>query len=300
MNNLTQRLILAPLFMIPSMVVADDDDGYEQPIQEVFQSELVFPQEQGEVQLTLSPEFSKGSEAKVTVAPLTIELGLTDNWQVEASFELYKHHNPNVTMLEEDEIRAIGSHSNSGFGDIEVGTKYSFMNINGSNYHAAIGAEVLFPTGDIEKRLTEGFREYEGYVIFAKDFPKCNYAQIFAQFGIGIVDRAKNPKMTPPEYDEDGELEEPEQLDLEPAANELFANVGAYFPTNLLTYTVEFNYVNSRWHKKGDDNSLYLTPGIVMSLRDNFEFGLGVPIGLTKRADDYKVIGKLTYEFDLI
>ncbi len=63
-------------------------DADEQPIQEVFQTELVYPQERGEVQLTFSPRYGKGGGQSLFQAPVSVEYGITKNWQVEVEWDV--------------------------------------------------------------------------------------------------------------------------------------------------------------------------------------------------------------------
>lgn len=250
-------------------------EGREQPIKELFQTDLVYPQEKGEVQLTLAPRFHRAGKSRSLMFPLRIEYGITDAWQVGLGGEIFKHRNP-------DE----GS-TTSGIGDLEIGTKYSFMNIADSNFHAAVGFDILFPTGDINRRLTEGFIEYEPSLILAKDFPKLRNLQLFTQAGMGFVQRVKRPA-------------DPE--DKEPAAHEFTLNAGFFLPFNLpsgkFIFTSEFNWMTNRWNNDGRQDQKYYTPGLVWNLPGGWEAGIGTAIGLNRGADDYRIIGTLTFEFD--
>jgi hypothetical protein len=248
----------------------DDDHGYKQPIQEIFQTELVYPQEKGEVQLTISPGFRKKDGRRFFGLPVTFEYGLTDSWQVEVEWESFLYHNP------ADEA------STRGIGDLEIGTKYSFMNIKGSDFHAAVGFEVGFPLGNVDKELSEGLIEYEPFFIIAKDFPALNNSQIFAQVGIGLVQRVKRP--TDPDEEE-------------AAAHEFSFNVGCFIPIRQLRYTTEFNFVSNRWNNNGGEKEIYSTPGLVWDLPGKWELGVGLPIGLNSGSEKFKAIAKLTFEF---
>jgi hypothetical protein len=277
-----QLIILAMATVVifitgPTGLAAADEkkEAREQPIQEVFQTDLVYPQEKGEVQLTLAPRFHRVGKSNRLILPLRIEYGITDAWQVEFGWELLKHHNPDEgsTAL--------------GIGDLEIGTKYSFMNIAEANVHAAVGFGVLFPTGSINKGLTEGYIEYNPSLILAKDFPELHHLQLFTQVGIGLVQRAKRP-------DNPG--------DKEPAAHEFTLDVGFFLPFHLLLgdfiFTSELNWGTNRWNNNGEEDQKYYTPGLVWNLPGAWEIGIGAPIGLNRDADDCRIISMLTFEFD--
>ncbi len=58
----------------------------EPPIQEVFQSELVYPQEQGELQLTLAPRWQRAAEAE----RFQSRIGLEEHFRVVATASPYE------------------------------------------------------------------------------------------------------------------------------------------------------------------------------------------------------------------
>ncbi len=257
----------------PGQVEAGENErDYTQLLQDVFQTELVYPQEAGEVQFTLSPTFREGDDRDIIEIPLGIELGITDFWQV--SLEWQSHVNRNSRE---------GS-TTQGIGDLELGTQYSFMNIADELFHAALGLEVGVPVGDIDKELSEGFLEISPSLILAQDLPRFHDSQIFTQIGFSFVDRLKNHA----DPDED-----------EPEAHDFIWNAGFFIPCGDVRWVTEFNWRTNEWNHNGDENELYITPGVIWVLPEGWEAGLGVPVGLNDKSDNYRVIASLTYEFDL-
>lgn len=247
----------------------------EQPLQELFQSEIVYPQQKGEIQFTLTPRFREGDEGEnedFMEIPLRLEYGITDAWQVELGWEAFVNRNPD------------DGESDSGIGDLQVGTKYSFMNIADSDLHAAGHFQVVFPTGDVDEQLTEGFIRFEPSLILAKDFPELNNLQLFTQAGFSFVERVKEP-------------DNPE--DEEPEAHELILNGGFFIPVQQLVVITEINWNNNKWNDDGDKDELYVTPGLVWGLSKSLEIGAGMPVGLTDDSDDFRIIGMATYSFDI-
>jgi len=92
MNRISTSALNLPLALLgaiglgasASLWADDHDDEASKAPQEVFQTELVFPQEKGETQLTLIPQFNDGDEADVRQLGVVMEYGITDQWQVEA------------------------------------------------------------------------------------------------------------------------------------------------------------------------------------------------------------------------
>src|SRR4029077_682712 len=114
--------------------------------QGVFQTELVYPQEKGSFQLTSSFTFSKANNEFAN--DLTLEYGLTHFWQIDLEWQSFARK------------RAVDGQILRGSGDLRLGTKYSFMNINGSNFHGAVGFELGLPAASLKKGISEGKIEY--------------------------------------------------------------------------------------------------------------------------------------------
>jgi hypothetical protein len=156
------------------------------------------------------------------------------------------------------------------------------MNMRRSNFHSAVGLEVSFPTGNVDKELSDGFIEYEPYFIIARDFPNLNNMQVFSQVGVGFVQRARRSV---------GADEE------ESAAHEFNFNAGTFVPFRDVVFTAEFNLGTNRWNNGGREREMYLTPGVVWRLPRNWEVGVGAPVGLTRDAGKFGAIFKVVYEF---
>ncbi len=228
----------------------------EQPVEEVFQAELVYPQEHGALQLTLTPWFSSLTGQQAGQTAFVVEYGLTDAWQLEAEWHGF------------------------GYGDarasetLELGTKYSLMNLFGSTLHVAVGSELEIPIRGEESSL-----EVEPFVILAHDFPRLAGLHVFAQAATEF---------------EFGSEEEDLFVEEEGEATAWSAHLGAFFPIDPVVFTAELNM----YHQETGDH-MYATPGVVWDLPGNWQAGLGVPIGLTDGADRFRLVGLLTYEFEL-
>src|SRR6185369_14891092 len=205
-------VIAIALLLLPLAVLKADDDDARSPqlVQEVFQSELVYPQDKGEVQLTIAPSSSHADEGNTRVVPLRVEYGITNAWQLEAQIE---------TM---HGLRTDGGERASGLGDVELGTMYSFMNIGGSHLHAAVGADLTLPTGNPNRGLGEGLTQFEPFVAVGRDLPNLGNAHLFGHAALDFVRRTR------------GESDAP-------AAHELSVNGGIIVPLHNLRFVGELN-----------------------------------------------------------
>lgn len=255
-----------------STALAEEGERHKQFLQEVFQSAVVYPQQAKEVQLIATTRFRASDRRDRTETKMGVEFGITDAWQMELEWAAFVNRDP-----------AAGSNAH-GIGDLEIGTKYSFMNIADWDFHAATGFNASFPLGDINKDLTEGFVEYEPFLVLAKDLPSLNNAHLFTHVEMSFLDRSKRHE----DPDED-----------EPGAHEIKWNTGFVIPFGQLRGVSEFNWKNNEWSNGGTTDEMYITPGIVWDLPGTWEAGVGIPVGLTNDADNWRLVGHLIYEFDV-
>jgi len=265
---ITVVLLASPFVALQAQTSAEENEQPTQLVQEVFQTELVYPQDQGEVQLTARSIWNDEREGRSTEGSLAVEYGLTDAWQLEMAV-------PGV------DLRPDGGDSSSGLGDLEVGTKYAFMNIGGSHLHAAVGVDVTLPTGDPDRGLGEGLLGVEPYLSLGRDLPEWNNAHVFGQVGLGLVRRSRSS--------DEGDDAAP--------AHELSFNTGLVVPVGNARLIGGLNWSSNKWNHDGDESSLFVTPGVVWDLPGTWEAGVGVPIGLTDSSDRYRVVGQLIWEF---
>ena len=267
-------IVSVALLFWPTISVADEDEtrssrDVPQPIQELFQSNLVYPQEEDEIQFTFFPSFRKDQDSEKTRTLFEVEYGITDAFQIIAEWDGLLYQNP-------EEGPTI-----SGLGNIELGAQYSWMALGDGNTHFSFGSLVELPTGPVDNGLTDGFLEWNQFIILARDFPDLNQSQIFVEFGFNWVDLIRTL---------------PEVADEE--VHSLFWNVGGFFPIDQWRATLEINGSNNQWDG-GDENEIFLTPGVIYKFSNGLELGVGTPIGFTGFSDDYRVIGYLMWEFEL-
>ncbi|MFK7848949.1 MAG: hypothetical protein AB8G77_26920 [Rhodothermales bacterium] len=163
--------------------------------------------------------------------------------------------------------------SGPGYGNesfesaLEFGTKYSFLNLFDAGFHAAIGSEIAFTVSE------EGF-ETEPFVILAKDFPQLANLHLFSQAGLEFESSSE----------EEEELESPGWS----------LHIGAILPVKQFYLSAEMGWM----HEEGD-MQMYITPGAVFEVIDDFQIGVGIPIGISDYADTFRIATFFTYEFEL-
>jgi hypothetical protein len=255
-------IVLALLISAPCLASAADQQGVErlQPLQELTLTEVVYTQEKGELQLSLASVFDNGRGRDSITIPLSVEYGLTDRWQVGLEWSSITHQ------------RFIGR-ALTETGGFSIGTKYSFMNIGGSQTHAAVGVEAGMAKRFEPDASSERGREVETFAAFATEFNQRG-AQVFGHVGWGFEAAG----------DGDGEIEKELQL-----------NAGALLPTGSVTWAVELNLRNESFSVR-DAHELYVTPSITFTRRGRWEFGVGAPVGLTLESNRLGLAVQMSYE----
>lgn len=238
---------------------------YQQYVQDVFQSELVYPQEKNEFQFTLLPQFEHASELNSFTVPFAVEFGLTNSWQISAGINSFRH------------IVPYSGPSVNGTGDIQVGTQYSFMNIGNSNFHAVVGFELGIPFRKENNDYSNNVVSYEPYLSLAIDLPQFHKINLFAMTGVEFFNRdSKTQESEPAEFNLNG---------------------GLLFPYKFMVFTSEISFGTNKLNG-GDEIELYYTPGLIFNLPGGWEAGLGIPVGLNEQSGNSGIIGMLIFEFD--
>lgn len=148
----TTGLLLATVSVFCSPARAQEAAEPLRP-QDVFLSDLAYPQERQEIQVSLAPGLPTFSDREGLQAPLVVEYGLTDAWQWEAAWS-------------RPPLAAAAPH------EFELGTQYSWLGLGGSGLHAALGVEAEWSGGALEAVVP--------YVVAAADAgPLHVFAQTF-------------------------------------------------------------------------------------------------------------------------
>jgi len=254
-----KRWLLAVIFtVLHSGIIHADDDEFEAPLNEAFQSSLVFPQERGEVQWTFAPGFSSGTDVNSIGLPIAFEYGITDALQVELEW--------NETFS----FDRLNQASSISEGQVGLGLQYSFMDIGASGFHMAIGGEVetIIHRGEFQRPSignagyddAESRTSFTPFAIFAVDIKQAGNLHLFAHTGV--------------------ELSRSEQ--------EAFFNFGGLLPFGDTVLSVEWNW---------SEEEQFITPGVTYKFDSGWEVGLGTAVGLTGGSDNYRVVLNVIYEY---
>jgi hypothetical protein len=242
-------LLAAAVVMLPGGAAAQDAQEHAQPLQDLFFTEVVYPQQKHEVQLTLGSLVDRTRHDKSALAPFGVEYGLTNRWQIGGEWDGYSrfHDDPFANARTERFV---------------VGTKYSWMNIGHAPVHAAAGLDVEFTRGGVfaEGEGEEG-TQFEPFLALAADLP--GGITVFGSGGLSlqkaqIVDLAHGA--APP--DDQGTL-------------------GGGVLVKIARVTLATEYTNrsdqAPWRLNG---SPLVTPSIVLHPGGEWEFGAGLPVGV--------------------
>jgi hypothetical protein len=163
MNSLSRIFFTITLCLLFSVSAESaDESGPTQILNELFLSDTAYPQEKGEWQLTLSPEYEDNDEESRFSMPLSIEFGITDQLQVELEYTPY------IDINSDDDDQ-------QGQGNIELGLQYSWLDINESGLNIALSYSHEFANGDRAVISEEGGKpedEDNIYVVLSKDIGK--------------------------------------------------------------------------------------------------------------------------------
>lgn len=262
-------IILSQIVSSAAFADSENSGTVPQPIQEMFQSNLVYPQEEDEIQFTLFPSFRKSDSSKNVRTLFEVEYGITDAFQIIFEWDGLLSQNPN------------NSPTVSGPGNIEVGAQYSWMGLGDGNTHFSFGNLFELPVGPVENGLTEGLLEVQPFVVLARDFPEQNQSQVFVELGFIWAERIRSVP-----------------AGSTPVTNSISWNVGGFYPIDSWRLTLEINGSNNEWDN-GNTNEIFITPGIINKLSREWEIGVAIPIGATSTTDDYRVVGYFMWEFEL-
>ncbi len=240
---------LVALILLPQMARAQEQARPQQPLQELFFTDVVYPQSKHELQLTLGSFVDRTREDKSALAPFSIEFGLTDRLQVEAEWDGYSRFRT-VPLTHPRTSR------------LSIGAKYSWMNIGQSPVHAALGMDVEFPrAGVFEEGEGETDTEFEPFLALAADLGRG--VTIFASGALSIEARQAEDILRGKERPDDrGTI-----------------SGGVLLRRGRVTLAGEYTSRSDQapWRLNG---SPLVTPSLIVHPGGEWELGLGLPVGV--------------------
>ena len=161
----------------------DEAEGYERLVEEVVGATVVYPQDQGEIQLTLEPSYLRRRADHLGIVTYDVEIGATDWLQLELAWTA-------------PVIRGVGGGGPTavGHGGLELGTQLTWMHMRGSPFSAALAFEANVPVGRrlIALESDEAGAVYEPFITFAVD-PPSGRAQVFTNVGMELSAEERRP-----------------------------------------------------------------------------------------------------------
>jgi hypothetical protein len=119
--------------MAPTAFAQCDKARTHRPVEDLFASDVVYLQEQGEVQVELKPARTRARGRRATTLEADIEYGPRDWWQLETEWDAREWtRSPDGTVT-------------ADVGDIGIGTRVGWRCIAGSPYHLSMGMDVSIP-----------------------------------------------------------------------------------------------------------------------------------------------------------
>jgi hypothetical protein len=256
-------LLVTLILLRPGLAAAQE--SRTQPLQELFLTEVVYPQEKGEVQVTFGSLVDRSRSDLSALLPFAIEYGLTNRWQIEAGWDGYSQfHSAPIKHLQTARF--------------SIGTKYSLMNIAHSRVHAAIGMDAEFPRTDaLADDEGESGVELEPFVALAVDLGRG-----LTVFGSG------GASFSPRQVADAARGERPDDRGT--------AGFGALVAFHRATMAVEYTSRsdNLPWRL---DGAPLLTPSLIVHPGNQWEVGVGAPIAMRSGSHAPGIALNLVKEF---
>jgi hypothetical protein len=203
------------------------------PVEDLIRSDVVYPQERGEMQIELLPAFESSGNVHSWALAVATQYGVTNAVQLEASWA-----GP-VSSAEPGKARTWD------VGNLTVGSKLVFMCMGRTAFHSSVSLDVEMPTG-----TEEGDRRprIQPTMIFARDL-RALHAHVFTSAQLSIpVGRVTSA---------DSLVSPPSSAEI--AGTDLQWDAGGFIRFKTLRVTGEVTLL----HQAGERAALQLTPGLI-------------------------------------
>jgi len=234
-----------------------------QPLELVFADSIV-PQDRHETMLTTGVWYFRRGTLHNGSLTQKVEWGISDHLQVATFVQLV------------NSLNSFGS-TTTGFGDVEIGARYTWAKVGSALTHVAIALDAGLPTGNPRRALGEGAYSISPSLLVSRELRQGKY-QLFSTTGIEFI--VKRRRFDP---SQDG------------PHNSVFANSGMSVHAGHGWVIGEISVSSNRWNG-GDETRIAFTPAYVWRLAKRAELLVGVPIGLTSSTDRVGAVVKFTFE----
>jgi len=246
-----------------------------------------YNQEEGEFQISFTSQYMDRQKLKDGDEIMTknqwewttsVEYGLWDWLEFEVEIPFAHVHKQ---IIEDGETTNLDE---TGISDIETGILINLFEEEQDKWWShtiSAGFEVSWPSGRWRKDLGTDQFGWETNLVMSKTTDKWAYHLLG---GFGMTNYAR----------EQGESEKSDVEEIK-AGGAL-----VYMATDRLDIICEL-FSEFEKEKCGSgvshETEFYITPGVGYELFENFEIGLGVPIGLTEESHDWGIMAKIQYEW---
>lgn len=256
-------LICSALVFTTSIAFAEDDDDdnskVDELIQELFLSEIVYPQDANEWQITSGVHWiednaeeeedeEEGGQRTYFTTPVLIEYGITDAFQIGVTIPTQYGGNARVT----------------GVGNIELESLYNFYSSKESGWAFSAAFGVSFP------RLSNEVGE-KGFVFEPTLIGYKSFGEFALNLSAGVA--------IPTESENNTEVE---------------IGAAAIYNAGFIRPSVEF----SADFEDGEPKYSILA-GTTILLGNEIELGLGVAKGLNNESPEWQAFSNLIWEFEI-
>jgi hypothetical protein len=254
---------LIALITVPRIAAAQDT---AQPLQDLFFTEVVYPQDKGEAQFTFATLMDRSEPGTAVLVPFSVEYGLTGRWQIQGGWDGYERLQEGVATR----LRT---------ARFSIGTKYSLMHVAGSRMHAAFGVDVEFPhASSFAPDEGEDAIDIEPFLALAADVGKhvTLFGSATASWAPHDVAALVTDAIRPPD---------PGTL-----------SVGALVAVRRVTLATEYTNRSDELPWRLDGAAL-LTPSLVVHPAHKFEIAVGAPIGIDAGDHQPGIVAHVIREF---
>lgn len=269
-----------------SIALAGDSQEEFEGQQFLFMNEDAYTQEQDQWQLSFTSQYldrkktREGDEVKIKDRWQWIteaEYGLSEWLQVSLEVPFASVHNKTI---EEGEATHLDK---AGIGDIETGVRIKWLEEDDQWWQptVSVGFGLSWPTGRWRHDLGTDRYGWEANLLFSKTTEKWAY---HLSGGFGMTDDAR----------EQGESEKSDIEEFE------LGGALVYGAADRLEIICElFAEFEREKTSTGEshETEFYVVPGVGYKLFEDFEMGLGVPIGLTHASYDWGIIATVQCEW---
>jgi hypothetical protein len=149
---------------------AQEADESGAPINSFFQSDGVFSQDKGQWQVSTDVDLGRSHSMRSTETNLSLEYGITDNFQVSLEHMPYARYKDKTT-----------GERTSGHGDTAIGMMKAWHNIGGSPNSASIAYSRILSTNNLDENNTKDGNDVA--ITMAHDLKRDKSQQVTLQVG---------------------------------------------------------------------------------------------------------------------